>query len=75
MAARDVLQRRVVECALLTATVGGDAADGRPRLRQDAVLGVQVLQRALLKVRMDLDLDSPPVQSMRLRASGPGVRA
>jgi hypothetical protein len=42
--ARDLQQRRVLECALLAAPVGGDAADGRPGMGQDAVLGVHALQ-------------------------------
>src|SRR5215204_4480642 len=54
--ARDLTQRRVVECALLAAPVGGDAPDGRPGLGKDAVLGVQTLQRGLLEVRVELDL-------------------
>ena len=53
---RDLLQRRVVECALLTTTVRSDPADRRPGLRQNAVLGVQTLQRRLLEVRMHFDL-------------------
>ena len=32
------------------------AAEGRPRLSGDAVLGVQALQRRLLEVRVELDL-------------------
>jgi hypothetical protein len=41
--ARDLEQRRVVERALLATAVGGDAADGRPGLGDDAVLGVHAL--------------------------------
>lgn len=53
MLARDVEQCRVVEGALVGATVGGDPAYGGPRLGRYAVLGVDALQRALLEVRMD----------------------
>ena len=56
MLPRDVQQRRVIEGALLTTAVGRNPANGRPRLRQDAVRGMEPLQGRLLKVRMDLDL-------------------
>ena len=56
MPAGDLEERRVVEGAPLAAAVGGDAADGRPGLGQDAVLGVDALQRGLLEVGVDLDL-------------------
>jgi hypothetical protein len=53
--ARDLQQRRV-ERALFAAAVGGDAADGRLCLSEDAALGVHPLQRGLLELRVDLDL-------------------
>ena len=50
---------RVVESAhavVAEAGVEGDAADGRPRLRDDPVARVRLLQLALLEVRVHLDL-------------------
>jgi len=52
----DLDQSRIVEAALLAASVGGYAADRRPCLGEDAVLGVQCLQFLLLEVGVQFDL-------------------
>ena len=44
---------------VLAIPVEGDAADRRPRLGDDAVLGAEVLHLALLEVGVDLDLVDP----------------
>ncbi len=48
---RDLQDRGILERALPALPVGGDAADRRPGLGEDAVLGVQRLQLLLLEVR------------------------
>ena len=53
----DLADHRVLErAAVLAVAVEGDAADRRPRLGQDAVLGAERLDLALLEVRVHLDL-------------------
>jgi len=54
---RDADDDRVLKGAGVPAVaVEGDAADGRPRLVEDAVLDVKVLDLALLEVGVDLHL-------------------
>ena len=53
----DVADDRVVQCAGVDAiAVEGDAADRRPRLRDDAVLDAECLHFLLLEVGVALDL-------------------
>lgn len=49
------MQRRIVERAVVAAEVGGNPADRRPGLGQDAVLRVETLEGRLLEVRMHFD--------------------
>ena len=53
---RDLEQGLVLEGALLAVPVKRDAADGRPRLGNDAVGGVRANDVALLEVGVHLDL-------------------
>ena len=53
----DVCDDGVVEgAAVAAAAIEGDAADRRPRLREDPALGAEVLHLALLEVGVALDL-------------------
>ncbi len=56
MSTGDLTDGVVVEGALLSVAIDRDAADGRPRLGEDAVLSVQGLQLLLLEVGVHLDL-------------------
>src|SRR5699024_1590466 len=48
----NVIEYLVIQCPLLSVSVDSYTTDGRPRLGDNAVLGVQCLQLTLLEIRM-----------------------